>query len=96
MIARRGTLLVVLFSSVLFLYSCGLKTDLPDLSAEELKSMIDGDTGLVVIDTRTQFEYARGRIPRSLFVPEDKFYALKLILPPAKDTPLVFYCRGYG
>lgn len=95
MIARRGTLLV-LFMSVLFLNACGFKTDLPDLSAEELKTMIDGNTGLVVIDTRTQFEYARGRIPKSLFVPEEKFYALKLILPPAKDTALVFYCRGPG
>ena len=57
---------------------------------------MDGDAGLVIIDTRTQLEYARGRIPRSLFVPEDKFFALELILPKAKDTPLVFYCRGFG
>ena len=95
MIPRRGKLLL-LIAVALFLYSCGLKTDLPDLSAEELKEMMDENTGLIVIDTRTQFEYARGHIPRSLFVPEEKFYALKLILPPAKDTTLVFYCRGPG
>jgi len=95
MIHRRGKLFL-LFAAALFLYSCGLKTDLPDLSAEELRKMMDENGGLIVIDTRTQFEYARGHIPRSLFVPEEKFYALKLILPQAKDTTLVFYCRGYG
>ncbi len=58
--------------------------------------MMDGDAGLVIIDTRTQLEYARGRIPRSQLVTEDKFFALELILPKAKDTPLVFYCRGFG
>jgi rhodanese-related sulfurtransferase len=92
----KRTALLLFFVSALFLSSCGLKSDIPDLSAEELKKMMDGDTNLVVIDTRTQFEYARGRIPRSLFVPEEKFYALKLILPPVKDTALVFYCRGPG
>jgi rhodanese-related sulfurtransferase len=95
MMPRCGKLLLF-FAVALFLYSCGLKTDLPDLSAEELKKMIDENADLIVIDTRTQFEYARSHIPRSLFVPEEKFYALKLILPPKKDTTLVFYCRGYG
>jgi len=95
MAARRITSLL-LFIAITFICSCGLKRDLPDLSAEELKKMMDGNSGLVIIDTRTQLEYARGRIPRSLFVPEEKFFALELILPKAKDTTLVFYCRGFG
>lgn len=95
MIPRLGAFLLF-FVTAISIYSCGFKPDLPNLSAEELKRMMDENAGLVVIDTRTQIEYARGHIPRSFFVPEEKFYALKLILPPAKDTPLVFYCRGYG
>jgi rhodanese-related sulfurtransferase len=81
----------LLFLAITLLYSCSFKRDFPDLSAEELKKMIDGNTGLVVIDTRTHIEYARGRIPRSLLIPEEKFFALELLLPPAKDTPLAFY-----
>jgi len=95
MAARRITFLL-LFIAITLIYSCGFKRDLPDLSAEELKKMMDGDAGLVIIDTRTPMEYARGRIPRSQLVTEDKFFALELILPKAKDTPLVFYCRGFG
>lgn len=96
MIVRRASLLL-LFSAILLICSCGFfKTDIPDLSANELRKMMDGDANPIVIDTRTQFEFARGRILRSLFVPEEKFYALKLILPPEKDAVLVFYCRGPG
>lgn len=92
-----GRLIVLLFLvAATFVCSCGSKRDLPDLSADELKMMMDGNSGVVVIDTRTKLEYARGHIPRSLFVPEDKFFALELVLPKAKDTPLVFYCRGFG
>ena len=76
---------------IVLICSCGTKRDFPDLSADELKKMIEGGAGLVVIDTRTNIEYARGRIPRSLLIPEEKFFALELLLPPAKDTPLVFY-----
>ena len=90
MAARRITFLL-LFIAITFICSCGFKKDFPDLSAEELKKMIDGNSGVVIVDTRTPMEYARGRIPRSQLVTEDKFFALELVLPPAKDTPLVFY-----
>jgi rhodanese-related sulfurtransferase len=95
MVSRRFKFLLILVTTVL-ICSCGSKRDLPDLSAEELRKLMDGNSILVVIDTRTKLEYARGRIPKSLFLPEEKFYALELILPKDKDTPLVFYCRGFG
>jgi len=86
----------LLFLAITLLCSCGFKRDFPDLSAEELKKMLDGNSGVIVIDTRTPTEYARGRIPRSQLVTEDKFFALELMLPKEKDIPLVFYCRGFG
>jgi rhodanese-related sulfurtransferase len=95
MAARRITFLLF-FIAITFICSCEFKKDFPDLSAEELKKMMDGNSGVVVIDTRTQLEYARGRIPRSQLVTEDKFFALELMLPKEKDIPLVFYCRGFG
>jgi len=42
MAARRITFLL-LFIAITFIYSCGFKRDVPDLSAEELKKMMDGD-----------------------------------------------------
>ena len=78
------------------LLSCTLSGDLPDLSAEQLQTMVNDGTGVLVIDTRSHIEFARGRLPKAILIPEEKFYALELLLPTAKDTPLVFYCRGYG
>lgn len=77
-------------------FSCTFSGDLPDLSADQLQKMISQDTGVVVIDTRSRVEFIRGRIPRATLIEEEKFFALELLLPPAKETPLVFYCRGYG
>ena len=87
----RFAALIPFLVAVFLISSCGSKRDLPDLSAEELKKMIEGDATLVVVDTRTHIEYARGRIPGSQLVTEDKFFVLELVLPKAKDTPLVFY-----
>lgn len=81
---------------LLGLLSCTLSGDLPDLSAEQLQTMVNDGTGVLVIDTRNHIEFARGRLPGAILIPEEKFYALELLLPTAKDTPLVFYCRGYG
>ena len=89
---RLGLWALVLFS----LLSCNSSGDLPDLSAEQLQKMMNEGSGVRVVDTRSPFEFAQGRIPRSILIPEEKFYALELLLPSAKDTPLVFYCRGYG
>lgn len=89
--AWRLSALILLLVTAILITSCGFKRDLPDLSAEELKKMMEGNSGVVVVDTRTPMEYARGRIPRSQLVTEDKFFALELVLPAAKDTPLVFY-----
>jgi rhodanese-related sulfurtransferase len=75
--------------------SCG-PSQANDISAEELKKMISEDTRLLVIDTRTEFEYRLGHIPKAINISEEKFYMIETLLPKEKDTPLVFYCRGVG
>jgi rhodanese-related sulfurtransferase len=75
--------------------SCG-PSQANDISAEELKKMISEDTRLLVVDTRTEFEYRLGHIPKAINISEEKFYMIETLLPKEKDTPLVFYCRGVG
>jgi rhodanese-related sulfurtransferase len=75
--------------------SCG-PSQANDINAEELKKMISEDTRLLVIDTRTEFEYRLGHIPKAINISEEKFYMIETLLPKEKDTPLVFYCRGIG
>lgn len=90
---RRISLPLLLFLGLL---SCTFSEGLPDLNADQLYKMMNDGTGALVVDTRSQVEFVRGRIPRAILIQEEKFFALELLLPPVKETPLVFYCRGYG
>ena len=76
-------------------FSCG-PSQANNVNAEELKKMITEDTRLLVVDTRTEYEYKLGRIPKAINISQEKFYMLETLLPKEKDTPIVFYCRGVG
>ncbi|HEX2966758.1 MAG TPA: rhodanese-like domain-containing protein [Syntrophorhabdaceae bacterium] len=79
-----------------FLAFCG-SSKAQEVTTEELRAMMDRQTGsLLIVDTRTEFEYKQGRIPGSINISEEKFYNLDALLPPEKNTKLVFYCGGAG
>lgn len=67
-----------------------------DITAEELKNLISENPRLFIVDTRTEFEFKQGHIPKAINISQEKFYALNTLLPEEKDTPIVFYCRGVG
>ena len=75
--------------------SCG-PANANDVNAEELKKMMSENTRLLVVDTRTEYEYKLGHIPKAINISQEKFYMLETLLPSEKDTPIVFYCRGVG
>ena len=90
--------IIKLFLSIIVLmvtFSCG-PSQANDINAEELKKMISEDTRLLVVDTRTEFEYKLGHISKAINISQEKFYMLDTLLPTEKDTPIVFYCRGVG
>jgi rhodanese-related sulfurtransferase len=76
-------------------FSCG-PSQASDINAEELKKMMSENTRLLVVDTRTEFEYQLGHIPKATNISQEKFYMLETLLPKEKDTPIAFYCRGVG
>jgi rhodanese-related sulfurtransferase len=67
-----------------------------NVTAEELKQMLDEKQPFVLIDNRTEYEFREGRIPGSINIPTHKFDVIGTLLPPDKTTHLVFYCRGTG
>ena len=80
-------------------FSCSMRETLKpanDLPAGELKGMIDAKSGLVLVDTRTEYEYRQGRLPGAINIPPYRFKELARLLPPDKDAKIVFYCRGGG
>ena len=89
--------LITLFSIFLLTIaaSCG-SSQANNINAEELKKMMTENTRLLVVDTRTEYEYKLGHIPKAINISQEKFYMLDTLLPKEKDTPMVFYCRGTG
>ncbi len=89
--------MITLLSVVLVVIaaSCGL-SQAKNINAEELKKMMTENTGLLIIDTRSNYEYNLGHIPKAVNISQEKFYMLDTLLPKEKETPMVFYCRGTG
>jgi hypothetical protein len=75
---------------------CFLADGIGDIDVRKLEGLMEREQRLLVVDNRTTLEYASGHIPRAMHIPQEEFYRLASLLPPEKDTPIVFYCRGYG
>ncbi len=62
-----------------------------DLTAKELKSMLDSGQKLLLVNPLSDIEYNEGHIPGSVNVPLHTIMRSKL-LPADKDTLIVTYC----
>jgi rhodanese-related sulfurtransferase len=98
----RGRLYVfTLLVTALLVSSCAPVPTAPTrsagvLSAEQLKKLIDAKSALFLVDTRTEYEFKKGRVPGAVNIPPHRFDSLASLLPPDKGLHLVFYCRGSG
>ncbi|OPY03395.1 MAG: molybdopterin biosynthesis-like protein MoeZ [Syntrophorhabdus sp. PtaB.Bin184] len=87
---------LALVVSCLLPAGCFLVDSIGDIDVRKLEGLMERENKLLVVDNRTALEYASGHIPGAMHIPEEEFHRLASLLPPEKDTPIVFYCRGYG
>ena len=66
------------------------------VSAQELKAEMDAGKRVLVVDARTEQEFAQGHLPGAINISPNKFRFIAGFLPKDKGFPLVFYCRGYS
>ncbi|QYO66798.1 molybdopterin-synthase adenylyltransferase MoeB [Leptolyngbya sp. 7M] len=77
---------------------CGLKPaieetpKLEEITATELKALIDGKDGIQIIDVREQFEYDIARIPNTKLIPLGE--VVNRICEIEKDKTTVVHCKG--
>ncbi len=67
----------------------GFKT----ITTAELKKMLDSAQKPTLVYSLSPIHYQVGHIPGSINIPYTKMEGSSL-LPPDKNTPLVFYCLG--
>ena len=64
------------------------------ITAEQAKSMMDADKSLLVVDVRTQEEYAQGHISGALLIPNETITDQPPERLSDKDAVILIYCRS--
>ena len=66
----------------------------PEITCEALKARIDAGEPMVIVDSRTPEEYARGCIPSAVSMPGAELVLRIADLVPSADIPIVVHCGG--
>ena len=64
------------------------------ISGAEAKALMDTEAGYVIIDARTEEEFAEGHIPGAVLIPEYQISEKAEDMLPDKDTLILVYCRS--
>ena len=64
------------------------------ISGAEAKALMDGESGYIIIDARTQEEYDQGHIPGAIMIPEYEIAVRAENELPDKDQLILVYCRS--
>lgn len=64
------------------------------ITAQEAKTIMDSETGYVILDVRTQEEYDQGHIPGAVLIPNTEIETRAGEELPDKDQLILVYCRS--
>ena len=102
MLKRNKKFLIVLLTFALPFGCIGCSTCGSDdgsasydqISGAEAKALMDGESGYIIIDARTQEEYDEGHIPGAIMIPEYEIADRAEKELPDKDQLILVYCRS--
>ena len=88
--------LIIILLALLVLAGCkGEKTmTYEQITQEEAKRIMDTQTDYVLLDTRTDEEFAQGHIEGAIMIPEYEITDKAESVIPDKDTLILVYCRS--
>lgn len=93
MLRNKVLCLVAFIAAVLMVPGAVWSDDFTDLAPPQLKSRMDSDKSLLVINPLSDLEFNEGHIPGSINIPFHEL-ATSDRLPADKDVPMVTYCLG--
>lgn len=64
------------------------------ISAEEAKEIMDTEKGYIIVDARTEAEFAEGHIKGAILIPEYEIAERAEKKLPDKDALILVYCRS--
>ena len=94
----KGWLIMFLISVSIFgLFSCGGSNgsaSYEQISQKEAKEIMDTVSDYIIIDARTEEEFAEGHIKGAILIPEYEIAEKAPSLIPQKDALILVYCRS--
>ena len=100
----RRLIIFMLMLSLFSFASCGgggdnntdenLSVTYEQISAEEAKSLMDSEKAYIIIDARTEEEFAEGHIEGAILIPEYEIAERAEKELPDKDALILVYCRS--
>ena len=94
----KGLVLMLLISLSLFgLVACqgdGNNASYEQITAIEAKSLMDSEQDYVIIDARTEEEFAEGHIENAILIPEYEISSRAEAEIADKDVLILVYCRS--
>ncbi len=99
MIKFKGWLIMLLISLSLFgMTACGGEQEkaptYEQISAEQAKEIMDTEQDYIIIDARTEEEFAQGYIENAILIPEYEITERAEKELPDKDALILVYCRS--
>ena len=64
------------------------------ISMQEVVEMMHKEEGYIILDVRTEQEYAAGHIPGAIVIPNETIGAQEIPQLPDKDQLIMVYCRS--
>ena len=94
---RKGLILMLLISLSLFcITACSEENTLgyEQITQQQAKNIMDTEKDYIIIDARTNEEFAEGHIKNSILIPEYKIATKAPEELPNKDALILVYCRS--
>jgi rhodanese-related sulfurtransferase len=88
-----GTLLLVLALAIGTVGAARAQDDMTHISQDELLAWIRSGKPPVILDVRSQGEYAAGHVPGALHIPFYAVYARRTEIPASVSEPVIVYCE---
>lgn len=89
---------IPLLFSVLFLAGCALsagnEVSYLQISMDEAITMMEEESGFIILDVRTPEEFVDKHIPGAINIPNETIGTEKITQLPDKDQLILVYCRS--
>lgn len=96
---RKITKILIIAFAILSLFGCSTNKNKKEnsyqrISPEEAKAMMDSEVGYIILDVRTEEEYAVGHIAGAILIPDYEITEKAESILRDKNQLILVYCRS--